>query len=959
MGTAVYPGDLALFCEGTVFMISALKPWFAVATPHEDIREGRLSEAVFAANLWTLVQGSAPEVYVDPAAFFAKTYVTAGLANVLRKVAHALSGAADAGDRLLSLQTAFGGGKTHALVALWHLAKHPDQVRRSKAGAELQSVLGQQLPTQVKAVAVFTNQTCDATQGRHTPEGVHTRTVWGELALQLGGVPLYRTIEANDQGRTVPQGLFVHILRQAAPCLILLDELADYCVGASAIEVGATTLADQTISFIQQLTEAVQQVPGVAVVATLPASHLEVASSEKGQEILSRLERRFGRMSADIRPVADAEIYEVVRRRLFESLGDVAEHARVAEAYVKMYQQHRNEVPTEATRGTYKERLVAAYPFHPTLIDGLYLRWGSHSEFQRTRGVLRLLASLIGDLWQRRHTTTQSQPLIQPCHIRWTVDAWHAALTRLWGGAYESVVAADVTGDKANATLLDDERGGDYRTEAITQGVAAAVLLGSFGGQGERAGYSTKDVRLCVSRPELNWGYTDGALLGFEDRAFYLHSASAGNLGKRYWFGTTPTLTKLIVQYRHQLSAKDFDAEILDTLQAQVQELRPGPATWEVRVNPGPALAEQRSLTLLIMPPDCAYVENDQELSLIPSPVEQRLIELSQKCGSRDRTYRNTLLFLLPSSRGLARLRNALREVAALEAVKRDYGSQLDSEQRDDLNQRLAAASRSVGESIGSAYGYIARIDGQRVAVATVGNGKQTLGDHLQAVWRQIVEDEEWVLRRVGTVTLQRVGLVPMEGGIRVKEAIEAFLRYTDKPMITSHAAVFEGLRQACKDKLIGIGRGLTLNNLQRKWCGEDIALDANEEGLWIIPPFQPDLTPSTPSDIVAPLRTQPPIGAPSGGQTSSEAATIIDVGETSAKPVKRITISGTVSLDNWAEIFRCFISPAARMNLKRLRLGVHFELEAQDGQPFDENDPTCKAMKESARQLGLEFEGG
>ena len=315
-------------------------------------------------------------------------------------------------------------------------------------------------------------------------------------------------------------------------------------------------------------------------------------------------------MSADIRPVADEEIYEVVRRRLFESLGDVAEHEHVADAYLKMYQQHKNEVPTEATRGTYKEHLLAAYPFHPTLIDGLYLRWGSHSEFQRTRGVLRLLASLIGDLWQRRQTETQSQPLIQPCHIHWTVDAWHAALTRLWGGAYESVVASDVIGEKANATLLDEERGGDYRTEKLAQGLAAAMLLGSFGGQGERAGYSTKDLKLCVSRPDLNWGYTDGALLALEDRAFYLHPASAGNLGKRYWFGTTPTLTKLNVQYRNQLASKDFDAEILETLQEHVKNLRPEPATWHVLVNHGRDLPEQRSLTLLIMPPACTYSEN-------------------------------------------------------------------------------------------------------------------------------------------------------------------------------------------------------------------------------------------------------------------------------------------------------------------------------------------------------------
>ncbi|RMG44917.1 MAG: ATP-binding protein, partial [Acidobacteria bacterium] len=646
------------------------KPWFDVATPHEDIRQGRLSEAVFAADLWAVVQGTAPAVYLDPEAFFAKTYLTQGLTNVLKKVARALSGDADAGDRILTLQTAFGGGKTHILIALWHLAKHVETLRRSPACEDLRRALDG-LPQQVKSVAVFTNKTCDAIQGRQTPEGVHTRTLWGELALQLGGVDLYRKIEANDQARTVPQGLFAELLERIAPCLILLDEVADYCVGASAVEVGATTLADQTISFAQQLTEAVQQTKGVAVVATLPASHLEVASSEKGQEILERLEKRFGRMSADIKPVADEEIFEVVRRRLFESIGDPAEHAKVANAYMKMYEQHKSDVPPEATRGTYKQRILAAYPFHPMLIDAFYLRWGSHHDFQRTRGILRVLASIVGDLWQRRHTETQSQPLIQPCHLRWTIDALHAQLTRLWGAAYESVVAADVIGEKANAVLLDEERGGDYTAEKIAQGLAAAILLGSFGGEGERVGFSTKDLRLAVGRPTLNWGYTDGALMLLDERSFYLHTGSAGSLGKRYWFGTKPRLTKLIVQYRGQFASENFDAEILELLQSDVQRSHRGLATWRVLVNPSSDLPEQRSLTLLIMPPECAYSEENGQGRLMTSDVEQRLLDLSLKCGRRDRLYRNTLLFLLPSPRGLSRLRAALREAAALEALAR------------------------------------------------------------------------------------------------------------------------------------------------------------------------------------------------------------------------------------------------------------------------------------------------
>ena len=159
-------------------MSSEIKPWFTIAVPHRDIREGRLSEAVFAANLWAVMQGTAPEVYLDTEAFFSKTYITAGLKRILKKAANALSGDSDSGDRILTLQTTFGGGKTHALVALWHLAKYSEKIRSSSIYNVIREALGE-LPHQTSNVAVFTNQTCDATQGRITPEGVHTWTLWG------------------------------------------------------------------------------------------------------------------------------------------------------------------------------------------------------------------------------------------------------------------------------------------------------------------------------------------------------------------------------------------------------------------------------------------------------------------------------------------------------------------------------------------------------------------------------------------------------------------------------------------------------------------------------------------------------------------------------------------------------------------------------------------------------------
>ena len=938
-------------------MPAELPQWYTVALPHSDIREGRLDESVFAANIWAVRQNNAPTTYLDTEQFFGKTYVTGGLSKVLRKVGEALCGTAEAGDRIISPQTAFGGGKTHTQVALWHLARHPDVLRKSAVCKEVRDVLGDLIPKKPCNVAVFTNQTCDATQGRATAEGVQTRTLWGELALQLGGVELYKKIEANDQNRAVPQGLFTDILKKAAPCLILLDEMADYCVGAMAVSVGQGTLADQTVSFVQQLTEAASLVPGAVVVATLPASHLEVASSDKGQEILSRLEKRFGRMSSDLKPVADEEINEVVRRRLFEKLGDPSVQAEVADAYMKLYTSHKNEVPQEASKAGFRDRLMAAYPFHPSLIDTFYLRWGSHNDFQRTRGVLRLLASIVGDLWKQRETTKQSQPLIQPCHVRWTIDALRANLTRLWGATYDSVVAADVIGDKANAVALDDERGRDYANERVSQGVASAVLLGSFGGQGDRAGFSSKEIRFCAGRPELNWGYTDGALLALEEKAFYLHNAAAGSQGKRYWFGTKPTLTKLLVQYRGSFSGQEFDAEIIDALQAQVKTLKTDPATWKVLVNPQSDLPEQKVLTLLIMPPDAVW--SDEPMLEGTGGPKERILELSQKCGSKDRLYRNTLVFLLPNARGLTRLRKELREVAALEAVKRDYTSQLDPEQLEELKQKLTKQKETVSEVMGGAYPHLARVDGHEVAVSNMTEIGNNLTDHLLAAWRQVTDEEEWVLRKVGQVTLQKSGMVPTEGGIRVRDAVEAFVRYTDKPMVATSDSVVQGLAQACKDRVIGIGRGMSPEKLQTRRCGDYVALDRSEEGVWIIPPFT-----EQPTETTGGTTSGGPVVTGGGAAISSDGPVTV-VGDTGGsttttaapKKLKGVTIAGTIPLESWTELFRCFLNPAAKLGLKSLQLGIEFKLVAQDGQPLDPDNTTVKAMKEAANQLGLRFE--
>ena len=508
------------------------------------------------------------------------------------------------------------------------------------------------------------------------------------------------------------------------------------------------------------------------------------------------------------------------------------------------------------------------------------------------------------------------------------------------------VAAADVTSERSNAGMFDEERGGDYRSEGIGQGLASAILLSSFGGQGQRSGFSAKDLKVACSRHGLNWSYTDGALLELENRCFYLHTAAAGSLGKRYWFGTKPTLNKLVVQYRQQNASENFNQEIIEALRAQTQKASSGEATWRILVDPESDLPEQRALTLLILPPSLSWADDESS----KDAVRKRVLELSSRCGDRDRHFRNTLLFLAPMSRGLAKARQAYRERAALEGVRKDYGEQLDNSQSEELKKRIDAAEKAALESLGPAYTVFLRVEKQEVEAYPLSDARPNLQDHLSYAWTSLIEDAEWILRKVGSVTLKNTGLTPSEGGTAVKDAVEAFLRFTDKPMIASKDAVTSGLSQACKDGVIGIGRGPNLSDLQARYCRREIPLDPSGRGLWIIPPFEPEAEKGSTGGRDETTTTDEGGGVTAGGEIGGRP-------EVKRGGVKRFTVSGAVPVENYQELFRCFISPAVRMNLKKLHLGFQFEMEVAGDQQLDVNDPSLKAMKEAARQLGLKFE--
>ena len=239
------------------------------------------------------------------------------------------------------------------------------------------------------------------------------------------------------------------------------------------------------------------------------------------------------------------------------------------------------------------------------------------------------------------------------------------------------------------------------------------------------------------------------------------------------------------------------------------------------------------------------------------------------------------------------------------------------------------------------------RVAGQEVESTILPDARPSFFEHLAFLWQTLVEDDEWILRKIGPVTLKNVGLVPETGGIAVKDAVEAFLKFTDKPMIASRTTVTTGLANACRDGLIGIGRGLGLSNLRSTYCRQDKALDPNEDGVWIIPPFELPAEGAETRETERGPHTDERNTVPERPEQSNE-------GQESPALVRRVIIRGSVPPESWSDVFRCFVNPAVRMQLGALKLGIEFELEANPTAPLNPDDPALKAMRESARQFSL-----
>jgi len=661
--------------------MNMLKPWRQVAIPHLDIRQGKFDTSIFAADLGEVLAGRGAVDYRDACTFFSKTYLTEGLTQLLIDVMQRLAGSGKT-EAVIQLQTAFGGGKTHTLLALYHLLTSPNPVARLPEIQALVAAAGlKQIPTArvVCLVGTALNATAD-------------RTFWGEMAWQLGGERLYAKLAKCDQQKISPgTDLLGEVLAEAGPCLILLDEVLAYLLKAGGVKVEESTLRGNTLTFLHELGIAVANCPTAFMIATL-TSQLAEYMDEGGERAYTSLEKALGRVEKVRQTVVGAEIYEVIRRRLFENLGDPAAHRAAAEAYWQVYRQLGEDVPSACREPSYRDEMVRAYPFHPELISVLYERWGSIPEFQRTRGVLRLLADVISNLYQGK----DNDPLIQSGSVNLGAPGVRGELVKHtgYGSAFHGVIESDIAGTHAKAPEIDRQLGSEYAKESVSEKLARATFMYSFSGSQQR-GATLPQLRVAVLNPEMAPPFVADSLDRMTKRLWFLYQESG-----LYRFDSRPNLNRILVDREEMIRSepdkvKDFAKKTLNDLI--------GDAAFRVYRYPEEDrdVADEPRLSLVVL--DLHQVASEDEM---PKATEDFVTGILKQHGKGFRKHANVLVFLAPDQQRASEITDAARALMALRNVDEDKPTkkQLSEEQLKELAQRLKEAEARLPAALMTAY---------------------------------------------------------------------------------------------------------------------------------------------------------------------------------------------------------------------------------------------------------------
>lgn len=644
---------------------SGLRPWREVLAPHDDVATGNFHAAEFAADLHKVANGDDTKDYADPAEFFARTYLTEGLRDLVGRAVRRLSGD-DNASPVINLQTNFGGGKTHSMLSLWHLAAGLPVSTFPQETQDLLVANGySSVPSTVRRVAIAGHHFAPTGE---THDGQRINTVWGELAWQLGGAEAYASVAESDQAGTSPGGALHTLLQAYAPAVILIDEwvayarqLPDDIDGAQGVDrriVGGTF--DTQFTFAQQLTEAAKATSGILLAISIPASetgkegtevtagNAEEVGGARGLEALKRLQNVVRRVADQWQPATSDEAYHIVRQRLFVTpdAAALASIGATAREYVSMYRKYADDFPREVRENDYEDRIKRTYPIHPELFDRLYEDWSSLERFQRTRGVLRLMNSVIHTLW----VGEDQGPLIMPGSIPLATSAVNSELTQYLPDSWKAIIGADVDGPQSEPVKIDHAKPA-FGQRALTKRLARTVFFGAAPTIGTaHKGIETQRVFLGTATPGDVPGNFHSALNALGDKATHFYSGSG-----KYWYDLQANISRRAKDQAERLHKEEVWAEIRSRLEDQAR--RKGDfAAVHVCPEENGDIPDTDEARLVILHPRVSHRKgaDSDAIEFVRNAVAHR--------GTSNRTYRNMLVFLAADGARLEELDNAVRD---------------------------------------------------------------------------------------------------------------------------------------------------------------------------------------------------------------------------------------------------------------------------------------------------------
>ena len=634
-----------------------LVPWREVITPHPDVINGRYQQAEFAADLDLVHRGIGSPEYTDPIEFFRRTFITEGLRELLRIALQRFNGLG--GEPVIELQTNFGGGKTHSMLGVYHLGSDvplADLPGLDQLCSELDI---HSVPRVSRAVLVGT--AFNPSKIDRKPDGTEVHTLWGELAWQLGGAQAYAQIAESDRSQVPPGARALAALFEAhGPCLILLDEWVAYArnLVSPRASLPAGTF-DAQLSFAQQLTEATKQVSTALLLISVPQSRNEIGGSD-GETACDGLKNVVTRLAYQWRPATGTESFEIVRRRLFEPIATRdggANRDAVVRAFTEQYAANKADFPAEVRESGYRNLLTSAYPIHPELFNRLYEEWSTLDRFQRTRGVLRLLALTIEGLWNGNSRDL----LIMPSSMPIDDNDVRNELVRFLDNQWEPIIATDVDGAQSVPTQLDRENPNFGRVSACKR-VARSLYMGTApGANRERKGINDQRVKLACVMPGEPIAVFGDALRRLGDRGRYIQQD-----GDRYWIDTSPNLNRTAEDYRESYlrQGEELLAEANQLLSKEASRRGLFDGVHAAQLDSS-GIPDEPSTRLVLLAAQYSHKRGQGE----SSPALQWCSGCLQSKGNSPRQYANTLVFLAPDKDNLENLFQALADRRAWQKV--------------------------------------------------------------------------------------------------------------------------------------------------------------------------------------------------------------------------------------------------------------------------------------------------